>query len=296
MSIKVLVVALCVVTAHAFRTKKDSKHRTNCPPFAELKMVKGSRCMHMTSGENVKEECCEEPSAASGSGSSCDSLDEFQTLLRHRMQLYMIECHLSKSDVSWDAAGDFSVDDNTRLCSKACQDVEELSEQITYPDFASLRAQCDTSLVDELEKGATVLTTLDAARGSCAEEDQGNDGMCPDLSMATHDCGHYGTTEESCKTDGCCWNPPQDAPGRPWRNRPWCYRMASSVQCDTFCPNDYDRKKREDCSAFLILKEFTNPDPHKRGQACEDVGCCWQPLEHGSNDPWCFYKPCVAPA
>eukprot|EP00928_Gymnodinium_smaydae_P047589 TRINITY_DN31775_c0_g1_i1.p1 TRINITY_DN31775_c0_g1~~TRINITY_DN31775_c0_g1_i1.p1 ORF type:complete len:787 (-),score=166.46 TRINITY_DN31775_c0_g1_i1:77-2437(-) len=57
------------------------------------------------------------------------------------------------------------------------------------------------------------------------------------------------------------------------------------------CVPGYDRFLRKDCKPFLLLEVYVHPDRNVRGRACESMGCCWDPLEHNSREPWCFHVP-----
>merc|ERR1712098_746757 len=108
--------------------------------------------------------------------------------------------------------------------------------------------------------------------------------------MVSHNCVRDGdsVSEEDCLRRGCCWEPSR----RPGRN--WCYRTASQVQCETQCPSEvgWKPRQREDCPAFSIVDSIykDHPNPSLRRKACLDFACCWDPLEHGSLDPWCFQQ------
>lgn len=58
-----------------------------------------------------------------------------------------------------------------------------------------------------------------------------------------------------------------------------------------YCPANYDRRKRMDCVEFKKSPDYTNRDAGIRQIACLLTGCCWQPLEAGSQEPWCFLSP-----
>lgn len=118
--------------------------------------------------------------------------------------------------------------------------------------------------------------------------------QCPNHATVSHNCGHDGEmiTEDECGRRGCCWEP-SDKP-----NRNWCYKQENQLEdtCSKRCPaegSNWAPTQREDCQAFLILENFINPDPNIRGEACRQVGCCWDPLRHGSHSPWCFYEPII---
>jgi hypothetical protein len=119
---------------------------------------------------------------------------------------------------------------------------------------------------------------------------------CANPSMVSHNCVADGESisEEECGNRGCCWDPP--ATPRPGRN--WCYKDASRVDCEKKCPVEkkWNPADREECTPFLIIDQFIkdHPDPEVRGKGCSEVGCCWDPLSHGSNEPWCFISPCLA--
>lgn len=122
-------------------------------------------------------------------------------------------------------------------------------------------------------------------------------GLCPDRSMVSYDCGEHGMVQAHglegaaarCEEKGCCWDPGG-------LGRPWCYHTAAQMSCEKTCPASYyGSELREDCAAFHILDPGLrdHKDNEIRGKSCQDAGCCWQPLEHGSREPWCFHVPCI---
>lgn len=49
------------------------------------------------------------------------------------------------------------------------------------------------------------------------------------------DCGHVGTTQDTCQASGCCWQPTQRFLGGNLKDTPWCFKPAGSVDsCKNF--------------------------------------------------------------
>lgn len=61
---------------------------------------------------------------------------------------------------------------------------------------------------------------------------------------------------------------------------------------ESMCPAlGFPEVDRQDCTPFHMLDSYTNSNAARRETACLNVGCCWQPLEPNSKNPWCFFQP-----
>lgn len=199
----------------------------------------------------------------------------------------------------------FHVLDDTRLCADPCQKgreapSEQKDEIKSLPNMegnpCGFPPKMEAELT-QLQAMRDLTAALDDARSSCPMKPPGEPAappspLCPDPSMARHDCGTMSTTRDECEAAGCCWDPlPEDSQRE---GRPFCYRVAQNTECSPQCPPaGYQPLWREDCAAFVVLDEAHNRHDKVREQACLSVGCCWQPLEHNSKEPWCFHKPCL---
>lgn len=165
--------------------------------------------------------------------------------------------------------------------------------------FEELSKVCsdETSIryLKQLGPAFRIATNLHVAWTSCERTSENvtspiSRQECPSQATVSLNCGWSGITPEQCTGKGCCWEP-SDRSGRNW-----CYHTQSQTSCEKKCPSErwWQPAHREDCHPFLILDQFTDPDPVVRGNACRRVGCCWDELTLGSKEPWCFYQPCLA--
>lgn len=215
-----------------------------------------------------------------------------------RVRRFMNDCGLLEGDLLKSDDGQFSIIRDIRICARPCQSISDFLTKLAQPDFTSLWKRCGLHELPlrSLQRVVNLVTSLEKAWDACERIVAKNiTVMCPDRSMVSHECGEANTVQTfgmeeaatQCEAKGCCWDPARSG-------RPWCYHAAGSVSCEKKCPNEhYGRHFREDCSAFKLLDAGNHPDDNVRGKSCEDVGCCWQPLEHNSLEPWCFHVPCV---
>lgn len=267
----------------------DCCRAEDCPPTA-VRSKKGG-CIDSATGNFVPEKCCsqEVPSM------SCDLLQA--TFVRY-LTIYTDQCGVKETDAKFEGSS-AEVVDKTRLCSDKCLGNPRLAA--APPQLPDSWDQCENA--DPLRLMGTIVKALYSAQQTCKTstvseveatlpaQEVASDvyATCPDKSMVSHECGHFGIDETGCLGKGCCWDPSQ-RPGRPW-----CYHKTDNLQCKRKCPiSNFKPAWREDCGPYLMMKQFTDPDDNVRAQACESVGCCWQPLGHGSKEPWCFHMPCLA--
>lgn len=211
-----------------------------------------------------------------------------------------MECGVTEDQVIDIGDGSFTVSDEgrKRLHSPKCQRLYDCKQPV--PDVVGLAERCRSSvpfkmqlMFDDVLHFHRLVSALHEPTCSFDEDvDVGEDeGMCPDRSMVSHNCGHLGVKQEECEQEGCCWDPNHDDRTP---NRNWCYHSREQKKCEKRCPSEYfDKQQRAECTPFLLLERFTHPDPAVRGNACNQMGCCWQELDHGSREPWCFHTPCL---
>lgn len=209
-----------------------------------------------------------------------------------RVVRFVDECGIETSDVTKDESGQPKVSSSgrSRLCQKDCQ---EISPSWRRPDIEAASNKCpsDRSL-NELQVMASVVDVLEEAWGSCSRQTlkiTSARDRCPDPSMWAHDAGYFGITADECRSAGNCWEE------RHRNGAHWCYLSKKNHECTTnLCPSTYfPREHRSDCVAYLLMKDFFNPNGTARKLACREAGCCWQPLEEKSVEPWCFRRPCL---
>jgi len=210
-----------------------------------------------------------------------------------RLADYEIACKLEETG-EW-----LSREDDGRLCVPECQASEALSRPLAE-DAEAVLAAASCGGAERLERLGRLLPLardLDSRWKACGQPPASpaspaspsspsialEDQTCPDPSMRNHECGYFGIQQPECEERGCCWDPSEP-------NANWCYSRTGTVQCEHKCPTEYfPRPKRSACMEYWS----TDPDPAVRGRECERVGCCWQPLEHNSDEAWCFYTPCL---
>lgn len=265
-------------------------------PFPHICYYEGEdyTCVDQVTRETMPELCCSRwLDCLKFRGNDAEDYGE-------RVAIYTTNCGVLQSDVAR-KDGRPVVGDTGRICSATCLGLPQLSESLE-PLRSEVSTFCPRSETEALTATVQLVEALDAARLGCGKENPSSEGpktqpvqtlqqpQCPDRGMVAHDCGKVGTTQAQCEASGCCWDPV--AASR--KGRPWCYKKAGSVQCQWKCPDQkFPPQFREDCAPFLLLDQFVNPSDEVRGDACRSVGCCWQPLQHGSKEPWCFHTPCI---
>lgn len=102
---------------------------------------------------------------------------------------------------------------------------------------------------------------------------------------------------QACSAAGCCWQ----ADGINEKQRGFqCFMGNNKIQKlqeqrmngQVRCPknrNEIPTNLREDCREFLNGRYKSDRNEEARHQSCVKEGCCWDKLEEGSQDPWCFY-------
>jgi len=218
----------------------------------------------------------------------CDCpVDPLLQATEERMSLFHEKCKLPVADslltVSLDEV-------EPLLCSAECQAAEEL--EVALPDGLAEAAEAgcgDAAHVGRLQRLLPVVRDLDGKWRECKATEKAavvkpsEQQTCADPSMRHHECGFFGIDQQGCEARGCCWDPSRDGTH-------WCYDTSAASRCTTMCPKfKFSREGRSDCRGF----NSTHPDDKVRGAACEAAGCCWQPLEHHSDDAWCFHQPCL---
>jgi len=121
-----------------------------------------------------------------------------------------------------------------------------------------------------------------------------------DLALTNLQCedidGNVPSDSQACSAAGCCWQ----AGGINEKQRGFqCFmgnglvqklqeqRMNGQVRCPK--KSEIPRNLREDCRAFVEGQYSNDPNEETRHSSCVQEGCCWDKLEEGSQDPWCFY-------
>lgn len=275
-----------------------------CPPSVILDSKDRGVCLDGASKTRVEPDCCKAISACH------KQIGNVRSTYEDRLEVYMLDCELLPSDVA-EVGGTITVADKTRLCAPGCIGHPAFGRPVATTDPSSLRRACPDSLSQEmvghLTTRAAFTQALEAARIGCTQTTPAPATLAPttaptttaaagstqpkcDRSMVGHDCGTAGTKQGDCEQKGCCWDPPaRQRPGRPW-----CYKPTGSVQCERRCPHtEFPRALREDCAAFLSAPGSKSSDDTVRGSACQQAGCCWQPLNRNSKEPWCFHTPCL---
>lgn len=215
------------------------------------------------------------------------------------------DCGVEESDVSLEGEG--QVLDTKSICSETCR--RHPLFQTSVPKLPESVEHCGER-AEQLQLQEKLVNLMYASLQKCGDKPS-NPGMnssvpvksvneqCPSQALAHLDCGYMGISQLQCEEKRCCWNP--NNKGLPYCHQSkqsdggkWCYDDNGEKNRET-CPNNFDRHKRTDCHAFLMLDQVlrSHKSDEVRGQACQDMGCCWQPLEHNSREPWCFHKVCA---
>eukprot|EP00933_Yihiella_yeosuensis_P018154 TRINITY_DN1500_c0_g1_i5.p1 TRINITY_DN1500_c0_g1~~TRINITY_DN1500_c0_g1_i5.p1 ORF type:complete len:533 (+),score=99.69 TRINITY_DN1500_c0_g1_i5:85-1683(+) len=195
--------------------------------------------------------------------------------------------------------------DTTRICSEQCRGQSLFQKE--PPTLPESLEHC------ELELEAKLVNLMYGSFQKCGDtpsnpvsnssvDVMSTNKNCPSQALAHHDCGYMGISQHQCEEKGCCWNP--NVKSEPFTfpfchqskhsdSGKWCYEEGKQTR--ETCPRKFDRYKRTDCQAFLMLDQAlkSHRDDDFRGKKCRDVGCCWQPLEYDSKEPWCFHKVCA---
>jgi len=91
------------------------------------------------------------------------------------------------------------------------------------------------------------------------------------FSFILNSAGYYGIKQEECVRNGCCWDPAGED-----SVVPWCYHKNCPDPSKDMCVS---KGPRLECGYHGI-----------NDKECTSRGCCWMPLEEGSEQPWCFFK------
>mmetsp|Transcript_26255 Transcript_26255/g.69690 ORF Transcript_26255/g.69690 Transcript_26255/m.69690 type:complete len:270 (-) Transcript_26255:244-1053(-) len=239
----------------------------DCPDAVNL--VGKDMCADADTGEKVALACCDEVATcqmdiASATGAIISHLAACQ-------QHCGVVVHVEPDNT-------VTVVGPEKLCETTCKAAMAQLEPFADPQAIVERCRHVDSdrALQSLQALMPMLRALEAATGECPT-------TCADPSMRHNGCGYFGIDQTGCEALGCCWDPSSHGTN-------WCYRTSVEHQCSETCPApNFDREGRSDCRWL----KSTDPDDDVRAQACNDAGCCWDPLEHNSLEPWCFHKPCL---
>jgi len=246
----------------------------SCPPVV-LWQGKG-QCIDGQTGTEVQVGCCQEIQACRRDIASATEA----TIAR--IATYQLRCGVDVADKALN---------REKLCMAECRAaVAELGPPVDAQAIMERCRKIDNDRgMQTLEVVAPLLLGVEAALRECKADKEAaavapsEQRTCADPSMRHHDCGFFGIDQQGCEARGCCWDPSRDGTH-------WCYDTSAASRCTRMCPKyEFPREGRSDCRGF----NSTHPDEKVRGAACEAAGCCWQPLEHHSDDAWCFHQPCL---